>query len=64
MLLYKDSTYSSVDSLVKLHRKTKSIDVYLDDRGDLSTTRRVWSEVRDNVDRGKWDFSVTLMPTA
>ncbi|KIJ68806.1 hypothetical protein HYDPIDRAFT_107059 [Hydnomerulius pinastri MD-312] len=40
-----------VDSLLKLHRKAKSIDSYLDDRTDLSTARRAWSEVRDNVER-------------
>jgi hypothetical protein len=48
-------TFYSVDSLVKLHRKTKSIDLYLDDRGELSTTRTAWGEVRDNVERGKHD---------
>ncbi|KAF8225789.1 RhoGAP-domain-containing protein [Tricholoma matsutake] len=44
-----EETY--VDSLAKLHRKTKSIDVYLDDRGELITARNVWSEVRDNLER-------------
>ncbi|KAJ6574742.1 hypothetical protein B0H19DRAFT_1208325 [Mycena capillaripes] len=42
---------SYVDSLVKLHKKIKSIDAFLDDRSDLSTTRSAWNEVRDNVDR-------------
>lgn len=50
---WKYLTYLSVDSLAKLHRKTKSIDVYLDDRGELITARNVWSEVRDNLERGK-----------
>ncbi|KAG8220143.1 hypothetical protein J3R82DRAFT_1169 [Butyriboletus roseoflavus] len=40
-----------VDSLLKLHRKTKSIDAFLDDRTDMSTARRAWGEVRDNVER-------------
>ncbi|KIJ21430.1 hypothetical protein PAXINDRAFT_164934 [Paxillus involutus ATCC 200175] len=40
-----------VDSLLKLHRKTKSTDGLLDDRTDLSTVRRVWGEVMDNVER-------------
>ncbi|KAJ7770818.1 hypothetical protein DFH07DRAFT_255860 [Mycena maculata] len=42
---------SYVDSLGKLHRKIKSIDAFLDDRTDLSTTRSAWNEVRDNIDR-------------
>lgn len=41
-----------MESLLKLHRKIKSFDVYLDDRGELSTTRSAWNEVRDNVERG------------
>ena len=44
--------FDSVDSLLKLHRKTKSIDAFLDDRTDMSTVRRAWSEVRDNIERG------------
>ncbi|KAG1749647.1 uncharacterized protein EDB91DRAFT_1108879 [Suillus paluster] len=40
-----------VESLLKLHRKVKSIDSYLDDRTELSTARRAWNEVRDNVER-------------
>ncbi|KAG2123602.1 hypothetical protein DEU56DRAFT_829349 [Suillus clintonianus] len=40
-----------IESLLKLHRKVKSIDNYLDDRTELSTSRRAWSEVRDNVER-------------
>ncbi|KAF8557363.1 RhoGAP-domain-containing protein [Imleria badia] len=40
-----------VESLLKLHRKTKSIDAFLDDRTDMSTTRRAWAEIRDNVER-------------
>ncbi|KAJ7456631.1 hypothetical protein FB451DRAFT_610867 [Mycena latifolia] len=42
---------SYVDSLSKLHKKIKTIDAFLDDRTDLSSTRSVWNEVRDNVDR-------------
>ncbi|KAG2370245.1 hypothetical protein BDR07DRAFT_1386850 [Suillus spraguei] len=40
-----------IESLLKLHRKVKSIDNYLDDRTELSTSRRAWNEVRDNVER-------------
>ncbi|EGO28450.1 hypothetical protein SERLADRAFT_445900 [Serpula lacrymans var. lacrymans S7.9] len=40
-----------VDSLLKLHRKVKAIDSFLDDRYDLNTARKAWSEVRDNVER-------------
>uniref|UniRef100_A0A0W0FAQ9 Rho-GAP domain-containing protein n=1 Tax=Moniliophthora roreri TaxID=221103 RepID=A0A0W0FAQ9_MONRR len=40
-----------VDSLLKLHRKVKSIDSFLDDRGDLSTARSAWGEVRENLER-------------
>ncbi|KAH7929352.1 RhoGAP-domain-containing protein [Leucogyrophana mollusca] len=40
-----------VESLLKLHRKVKSLDTYLDDRADLSTARKAWNEVRDNVER-------------
>ncbi|PPQ63698.1 hypothetical protein CVT24_004278 [Panaeolus cyanescens] len=44
-----EETY--VESLRKLHRKIKSADALLDDKGDLSTIRSVWSEVVENVDR-------------
>ncbi|OJA07951.1 hypothetical protein AZE42_05927 [Rhizopogon vesiculosus] len=40
-----------VESLLRLHRKVKSIDNYLDDRTELSSARRAWNEVRDNVER-------------
>ncbi|KAH7883937.1 hypothetical protein F5I97DRAFT_1930151 [Phlebopus sp. FC_14] len=40
-----------VDSLLRLHRKAKSIDTFLDDRTDMITARRAWGEVRDNVER-------------
>ncbi|KAJ7101010.1 hypothetical protein C8R43DRAFT_245108 [Mycena crocata] len=40
-----------VESLGRLHKKIKSIDAFLDDRTELSTTRSAWNEVRDNVDR-------------
>ncbi|EPQ61103.1 RhoGAP-domain-containing protein [Gloeophyllum trabeum ATCC 11539] len=39
------------DSLLKLHKKAKTIDTYLDGRGESSTARSAWSEVRDNVER-------------
>ncbi|KAK2461694.1 hypothetical protein APHAL10511_006157 [Amanita phalloides] len=44
-----EETY--VDSLLKLHRKTKQIDASIDDRSVPSTTRSAWGEVRDNVER-------------
>ncbi|KAF9262724.1 RhoGAP-domain-containing protein [Marasmius fiardii PR-910] len=44
-----EETY--VESLVKLYRKIKSLDSFLDDRSDLNSTRSAWSEVRDNVER-------------
>ncbi|KAF8640997.1 hypothetical protein AX17_000642 [Amanita inopinata Kibby_2008] len=44
-----EETY--IESLVKLHRKAKHIDSSLDDRGDLSTTRSAWNEVRDSIER-------------
>jgi hypothetical protein len=37
--------------LGKLHKKVKSIDLYLDERNELGTTRRAWSEIRDSVER-------------
>ncbi|KAI6032059.1 hypothetical protein PISMIDRAFT_28412 [Pisolithus microcarpus 441] len=41
-----------VESLLRLHRKVKSTDAWLDDRSnELSSARRAWSEVVDNVDR-------------
>ncbi|KXN81114.1 Rho GTPase-activating protein 27 [Leucoagaricus sp. SymC.cos] len=40
-----------IDSLKKLHRKAKSTDAYLEEKGELSTTRGAWSEVRDNLER-------------
>ncbi|KAF7367212.1 Glucosamine 6-phosphate N-acetyltransferase [Mycena sanguinolenta] len=42
---------SYIESLLKLHKKIKSIDAFLDDRSELSTTRSAWNEVRDNLDR-------------
>ena len=38
----------------KLYRKTKLIDIGLDDKGDLSTLRHAWSEVVENLDRGEY----------
>ncbi|EMD41588.1 hypothetical protein CERSUDRAFT_110164 [Gelatoporia subvermispora B] len=40
-----------IDALARLHRRVKDIDVSLDDRGELSTARAAWGEVRDNVER-------------
>ncbi|OCH92733.1 RhoGAP-domain-containing protein [Obba rivulosa] len=40
-----------VDALARLHHRVKDIDLSLDERSDLSTTRAAWSEVRDNVER-------------
>ncbi|KAI8983411.1 hypothetical protein BD414DRAFT_81407 [Trametes punicea] len=40
-----------VAALLKLHRKSKSVDAFLDDRIDLSTTRVAWNEITDNVER-------------
>ncbi|KAI0768636.1 hypothetical protein BD413DRAFT_563758 [Trametes elegans] len=40
-----------VAALLKLHRKSKSIDAYLDDRMELNTTRVAWNEITDNVER-------------
>jgi hypothetical protein len=42
----------SIDSLKKLHRKAKSTDAYLEDKGELNTARSAWGEVRDNLERG------------
>ncbi|CAL1696188.1 unnamed protein product [Somion occarium] len=42
-----EETY--IDSLKKLHNKASTIDSYLDDRSEPSTSRNVWAEVRDNV---------------
>lgn len=46
----------SVDSLLKLHRKTKQIDASIEERGALSTARTAWGEVRDNVERGTYQL--------
>ncbi|CAK5279930.1 unnamed protein product, partial [Mycena citricolor] len=40
-----------VDSLIKLHKKIKAVDAFLDDRVDVSTARGAWAEIRDNIDR-------------
>ncbi|KAH9836530.1 RhoGAP-domain-containing protein, partial [Rhodofomes roseus] len=42
-----------VEALLRLHRKVKAADTVLDDpgRGDSSTTRAAWNEIRDNVAR-------------
>ncbi|KAG6891083.1 hypothetical protein C0995_014173 [Termitomyces sp. Mi166 len=40
-----------VESLLKLHHRIRSFDTYLDDRGELNTTRSVWNEIRDNLER-------------
>lgn len=43
---------ASIESLSRLHQKSKAIDTYLDDHVEINSTRRAWSEVRDNVERG------------
>lgn len=44
----------SVESLRRLHAKSRTIDGYLDDRTSQgSTARQAWREIRDNVERGK-----------
>ncbi|KAF5336909.1 hypothetical protein D9611_003445 [Ephemerocybe angulata] len=40
-----------VESLKRLHRKIRSVDSQLDDRGDLSTVRSAWQEIVENVER-------------
>ncbi|KIK71391.1 hypothetical protein GYMLUDRAFT_254611 [Collybiopsis luxurians FD-317 M1] len=40
-----------VDALLKLYKKLKSIDSFLDDRSDMSTARMAWSEIRENIER-------------
>ncbi|KAL5495565.1 hypothetical protein ACEPAI_1028 [Sanghuangporus weigelae] len=42
---------SYVDSLLRLHKKTKTIDTYLDHGTEPSSVRQVWSEVRDGLER-------------
>ncbi|EJD04273.1 uncharacterized protein FOMMEDRAFT_146262 [Fomitiporia mediterranea MF3/22] len=42
---------SYVDSLLRLHKKTKTIDIYLDHATEPSTVRQVWSEIRDGLER-------------
>jgi hypothetical protein len=53
--------HCSVDSLINLHKKAKAADLLFDDRGELSTTRGAWSEVRENIERGgHFKFDATL----
>ncbi|KAI0035293.1 hypothetical protein K488DRAFT_76750 [Vararia minispora EC-137] len=40
-----------IDSMLKLHKRTRTIDLYLDDRPDRGTVRAAWTEIRDNVER-------------
>ncbi|KAJ4499121.1 hypothetical protein C8R41DRAFT_85507 [Lentinula lateritia] len=40
-----------VESLLKLYKKVKSIDSFLDDRSDMSTARVAWVEIRENIER-------------
>lgn len=40
----------SIDSLARLHRNTRALDDLLDDR-EPSSVRKVWRELRDNVER-------------
>ena len=41
-------------SLLKLYRKNRAIDAFLDDRSNLDdlTVRAAWSEIVENVERG------------
>lgn len=54
----------SVAALLRLHRKSKSLDTYLDDRLELSTTRVAWNEITDNVERGASPLVCTRLPGA
>ena len=38
--------------MLRLHKKTKTIDIYLDHGTDPSAVRQVWSEIRDGLERG------------
>lgn len=58
-LEYIPDTRFSVESLLKLHRKVKSIDNGLDGRTELSSARGAWNEVLDNVERGWFHFTVS-----
>ncbi|EJF66392.1 RhoGAP-domain-containing protein [Dichomitus squalens] len=40
-----------IASLMKLHLKSKSLDAFMDDRVEHSTTRAAWIEIVDNVER-------------
>lgn len=51
-----------MESLIKLHARTRTIDSYLDDKGDLSTARRAWGELRDDVDRGVYQYAIIAPP--
>lgn len=42
----------SVESLLRLHKKTKTTDIYLDHATEPNTVRQVWAEVRDGLERG------------
>ena len=44
--------FLSVDALLRLHKKTKTIDIYLDHGTEPSPVRQVWSEIRDGLERG------------
>ncbi|THH01505.1 hypothetical protein EW026_g1185 [Hermanssonia centrifuga] len=40
-----------VEALLRLHKKCRTTDVYLNGSHEPSTTRKAWDEVRDNVER-------------
>ena len=40
----------------KLYRKTRSVDMLLDEKGERSTLRIGWSEVVENLDRGRYSI--------
>lgn len=43
----------SIDALLRLHKKTKSVDLQLDERTEPTTIRQAWNEVRDSLERGE-----------
>lgn len=52
----------SVEALLKLHRRCKTTDIYLNGGHDVPySTRKVWDEVRDNVDRGTCTITYPLI---
>jgi hypothetical protein len=52
----------SIESMLKLYKRTRTIDLYLDDRPDRNTVRAAWGEIRDNVERGTWPCDTAVGP--